>query len=667
MVNSGFASLFNITEDDLQKKSKGKETKPAKKPNKKAVNKPTDSKVARFKLPVRIRCGYIRTDFTAEEFGGKTLDEKTIKIKLREQFPELSGLAFSLRDLLPTITAVKMENTNKAISNKKESKVPELEEPAGEQDSQETGITEAGTESVNPLDVLSVKAVSEEKSQETGYTEAESVQAGTVGAKPEGLISSVELPDFAEAEPDEAGDNTCERAEGDTETENAGEVGADENTQVFAGDGTNEEEGPAAAVTVSGTAEVAAEEERGGSWLTLQIYYKEIAENQKLSFPLKLVNGEYEIPVNEGMAINSICQLWVDSYPEYKGCKLYYDDRHSLLVPFMEIESGQELKEKEFELPITVGFLHLKRIYTSDAFGQEERDTVTLEEIRKLYGSTYPEYRFSTYCYNEEENTLFPVITRDEKISGGERMATPVSVRLLGLELILQESDFRGKSNVSLEEVRQVLEEMYPEYSKERTEMLVDAKGFVVPVLRGSRKGYIVIPNKDGRGLYFAKGRDGHEYRIENYLFGIFTCRCNGDLPQFYLTAPKIPGEILNQVVDFFKTTPTNEAAVQLFYLPETRSYEIFIPEQQCTTCNVNYKRSWERENQWVLMMDIHSHGRYSAYFSHTDDADEKGTRLYMVIGNLNTDRITWALRAGIAGFYQFLQVEDIFEGGMRD
>lgn len=610
MANSSFASLFNISEEDLMKKGKRKEEKPAAKKANEKQKKQAGLKSSRFPLPVRIRCGYIQTEFTAENYDGKTIDEKTIKIKLREKYPELSGVSFTLKDISVTVSEIVKIRTRQL-----EQDLTKLEKPA---------------------EALELLVTDSEESEETEAPEDQMAAETEKNSQEYGL--SADIPDFAGAEAEASDDDGKDSEEETVPTEQAVDV----------------------------SAEVTAGEKEGGCWLTLQIYYQEVSEKQKLSFPLTLMNGDYQIPVQNAIGIEDMRQLWIESYPEYKGCKLYYDDRRNLLVPFMEIKKEQNLSTMDFKLPITVGFLHLSRVYTGVDFGPQEMDTVTLEEIREVYGCVYPEYRYSTYCYNEEDNSLFPVITRDEKVSGSERMAVPVTIRLLGSELVLQESDFKGKLKVSLEEVRQVIEEIYPEYSKERTEMLVDQKGFVVPILRGSRKGYIMKPGKNGHGLYIVEGRDGYTYRVEKTPLGIFECRINGTMPCFYLIGQKIPMGILEQVMDFFKYTPTREAAVQLFFMPGTGTYEIYIPEQDCTGSSVNFRRSLERENQGLLVMDIHSHGIHPAFFSSVDDDDEKGTRLYLVFGNLNTDRITCLLRAGIAGSYQPLKLEDVFEGGME-
>lgn len=602
-MNNGFAGLFNITEEDLNKRKAGKQENAAKSNGKKSgkgTGKKAESRSIRHELPVRVRCGYIYKDFTVEECGGKSLDENTIKIKLREQYPELSGVSFMLADISATIAAVNEEKRKECESAPK--RLVDTDASGGENAIEDSvSNNEKNSESIS--------------SEDAKAPEEKSIPANQSGMEK----ASLEVPEFASADSKEA------------------------------------------------SAEVLIEKNDGGSWLTLQIYYQEIGENQKLTFPLTLVNGEYKIPVDQVMGMEALRQLWVDSYPEYKGCKLYYDDQHNLLVPFMEIKKDQELSVMEFTLPITVGYLNFTRVFTCMDFGEKERGTATLEEIRKLYGAVYPEYRFSTYYFNEEDNLLFPVITKEEKISGRERLPVPVRVRVIGTEIILQESDFKGKRTVSLEEIRQVLEGIYPEYSKERTEMLVDATGFVVPILRGSRKGYYVVPNKYGEGLYLVKGRDGYEHRVEKTPFGTFECRVDGTNPKFCLEAPKVPNEILNQVLSFFRKTPTKEAAIQLFYLRETKTYEIYIPEQKSTDCTVYFERNWEKENQAVLFMDIHSHGKYPAFFSSVDNDDEKGTRLYLVIGTLDMDPISysWRIRAGIAGAYESLKLEDIFEGGV--
>jgi PRTRC genetic system protein A len=60
--------------------------------------------------------------------------------------------------------------------------------------------------------------------------------------------------------------------------------------------------------------------------------------------------------------------------------------------------------------------------------------------------------------------------------------------------------------------------------------------------------------------------------------------------------------------------------------------------------------------------MDIHSHGHMKAWFSGTDNTDEQGLRLYMVVGRLDTLLPEVELRLGVYGYFIPLSVEDVFD-----
>ena len=60
--------------------------------------------------------------------------------------------------------------------------------------------------------------------------------------------------------------------------------------------------------------------------------------------------------------------------------------------------------------------------------------------------------------------------------------------------------------------------------------------------------------------------------------------------------------------------------------------------------------------------MDVHSHGQMNAFFSSVDNHDEKGTRLFLVLGKIGDKMPAWKLRAGIAGHYRELALSDVFD-----
>lgn len=60
-------------------------------------------------------------------------------------------------------------------------------------------------------------------------------------------------------------------------------------------------------------------------------------------------------------------------------------------------------------------------------------------------------------------------------------------------------------------------------------------------------------------------------------------------------------------------------------------------------------------------IMDIHSHGTMKAFFSGTDNDDEQGLRLYMVVGRLDTLILELEMRVGVYGYFGPVKFEEVF------
>ena len=396
-----------------------------------------------------------------------------------------------------------------------------------------------------------------------------------------------------------------------------------------------------------------------GCWVKLDIHYQEVKKDQTIAFPVTVKVGKYQLEIKEEVSLEEICAAWVEEYPEYAGCHFCYDERNGLLFPYMP--GNAEIKGKKYSLPVQIGYLDQKETYTGADFGDAELEHVTLEEIRKVYGKKHPEYENGIFVYNAEMNLLFPVL-EFKKNMGNEQVSLPVLVRGSGFTMMIGKEDLKNADSATLDEIRTVVEHVYPEFSKERTEMVYDERHFVVPMLKGSRKGVQIINERKNQGFYVVQGRDGFIHRIEQMPYGCFDCREDGSDVDFRMTEKKIPCEILLDVVAFFKRNPRKEAAAQIFYDVTAGRYEAYYPEQRVTSVSVEFVRNHDMENDKVLVMDIHSHGTMNAFFSSIDDDDEKGTRLFMVFGNLDKKEITHKLRAGIAGSYKMLKLRDVFE-----
>lgn len=396
-----------------------------------------------------------------------------------------------------------------------------------------------------------------------------------------------------------------------------------------------------------------------GCWIKLEIHYEEFSDSNALRFPVTVKVGEVSAAYGEGYtSLEDVRSNWVVQHPEYAGCLFHYDDKQGILLPFMHGES--EVKGRKYKLPLSVGYLGIMEHYRPEDFAGDNVESVTIQQIRDLYGSKYPEYGNALFACHEEQGILFPVLNF-KKTDENMLYSVPVKVRGGGFILELDSSDFQGRSEVSLEDIRRAIEAVYPEFSKERTEMIYDERGFVIPVLKGSKKGYHVISSRPGCCLIQTVGRNGMAYRVEQTPFGFFDCREDGMEVDFLLDAPKIPGALLQEIITYFKRDPDREAAVQVFYDEKNRAYELYYPKQKAGAASVVFERNTAMEEEKVLVMDVHSHNRMDAFFSGIDDRDEKGTRLYLVIGKIDTKKPAWCFRAGIAGHYKYLNLRDVF------
>lgn len=136
--------------------------------------------------------------------------------------------------------------------------------------------------------------------------------------------------------------------------------------------------------------------------------------------------------------------------------------------------------------------------------------------------------------------------------------------------------------------------------------------------------------------------------------------------PGVTLKYSKIPYEYFEQTLAFFKRVmkeySNSEAMVQFYYDETNDKYIVYCPDQEVSGASVRFQRNEEMDSKYTLVLDIHSHNTMGAFWSATDDADEKETRLYGVIGKLNTEQPEWKFRAIVGGEEHPLTLGDIFE-----
>lgn len=136
------------------------------------------------------------------------------------------------------------------------------------------------------------------------------------------------------------------------------------------------------------------------------------------------------------------------------------------------------------------------------------------------------------------------------------------------------------------------------------------------------------------------------------------------------LDVPKIPGEIYYQIRQFFtdisKDMGEAEAFCQVYYDLELKTYIVHVPEQEVSKASVKYDAtanlSTVNPARFILVFEIHSHNTMNAFWSGTDDSDEKDTRFYGVLGELNKEEIGEKFRTIVLGKYIDMKKENIFD-----
>lgn len=178
--------------------------------------------------------------------------------------------------------------------------------------------------------------------------------------------------------------------------------------------------------------------------------------------------------------------------------------------------------------------------------------------------------------------------------------------------------------------------------------------------------------NNSGKLISYIPSDDGKVYEMRKNRIGTFIAEANRvkilDKVRagFTPALPKIPYELLSEVISFFKSFVTAkyelEAVAYIYWSFETMSYSVFVPKQYVTKDSAKPMSQIYEDENTVLVMEIHSHNTMNAFFSKTDDMGEMATRLYAVVGRLDGMFPDIKVRISVGGKFVMIQPEDIFE-----
>ena len=189
---------------------------------------------------------------------------------------------------------------------------------------------------------------------------------------------------------------------------------------------------------------------------------------------------------------------------------------------------------------------------------------------------------------------------------------------------------------------------------------IADYKG-VFPTLeaaRASNKVICLIPSRDGQTYEMRRSELGEFIAPKHKITEFSEVRAG-----FRPALPRIPQELLRSIIGFFRSQMESgtefEALVRIYWDRKEQKFVPFVPKQRVAKDSVTVRLTDEDlpdDTRYLYYADIHSHNSMKAIFSAIDDQDERGTRLYLVIGRL--DRFFPEISARISCGGSFVPIE---------
>lgn len=325
-----------------------------------------------------------------------------------------------------------------------------------------------------------------------------------------------------------------------------------------------------------------------------------------------------------------------------------------------------------------------------------EKETGMLyEDVKVFIEKQYPHFKGEAVfnaCSDKNEVLVFVDAKPAKKMasSTGKSQMIPTEgteISLIFTKIKLSPEMFGGKTEVGKGEIVKVLGKMYPEYSPARTTIEYDSDAkLIVPILKGASKG-CDIPGFNPELPYekweewkhgfeyrlFRTEKDGVSYQAEiTPISSVLAPMERGEDGEFLWKIEKIPCEIMCAIKEFFLWVYQKygtEVLVHLWYHPEN-GYTVTLPVQWVTEDSVHAEMTacTTVQKGSILVADIHSHGRYRAFYSRTDDEDEQGNRLYGVLGGFDVpENYSCCLRTGTRGYFIGLEYSDVVRSDCFD
>ncbi|MBQ9720280.1 MAG: Mov34/MPN/PAD-1 family protein [Oscillospiraceae bacterium] len=185
-----------------------------------------------------------------------------------------------------------------------------------------------------------------------------------------------------------------------------------------------------------------------------------------------------------------------------------------------------------------------------------------------------------------------------------------------------------------------------------------------VEAARASDKVICILPASDGKIYEMRKNEMGEFIAPKNKIVDFAEVRAG-----FTPALPPIPHELMGQIIAFFRCFMNEgseyEAMAFIYWDRQNKEFVAFVPKQRASKASIHAELEDNTlpEERYLHYADIHSHNSMAAKFSATDDADEKATRLYIVIGRLDQFYPDITARVSCGGTYLQIDPHLVMEG----
>lgn len=321
---------------------------------------------------------------------------------------------------------------------------------------------------------------------------------------------------------------------------------------------------------------------------------------------------------------------------------------------------------------------------------QEEADT------RKAAAPIFaqpPVFKFST----AEEEITDPKLTfeglRAEKESDFPEFAdgSKVSWSMTYGKIVKQVTDPKKKVIYDLKKEIEASKEFVDALKKSKDK---SPKCIVTPRVTAKSKGRMTAAYKgifstveeaqaSDKVICFVPSRDGQIYELRKTEHGQFITPTRNMVSfdevkaGFIPALPLIPYELIREVITLFRHlcvkngyAGVTEALAYIYWDKEEKRFFTYIPQQKVTATSVEeivVEDCLYDTSRFIHYADIHSHNTMAAVFSKTDDADEQGNRLYIVVGRLDQFYPEIAARICNGGAFWPIAPESVMESPYCD